>query len=280
MIYMDGLYPHQAAGVQWLLNHPRGMLAWEMGVGKTATLLRAWENSPEHGPALILCPASARENWRREALRFTIDPDMPPRVQVIKYGETPIDPLADIVITNYDKLLNPKACKKLRAREWGALVLDEAHMLKSPGAKRTQLVYGGARGYGSNLQVPLIERASRVWPATGTPMPNNPAELWTHAYYLWPESMVYRDGKPMELWEFELGFCETRQGKYGVDIIGGKNLDELRTRVSGHMHRVKRSEALSLPPLQIDSWPLDAETTSGVGKVADLPDLRHYRRRA
>jgi SNF2 family DNA or RNA helicase len=251
------------------------MLAWEMGVGKTATLLRAWENSPEHGPALVLCLASARENWRREALRFAIDPDFPPRVQVLKNAADVIHPHADIVVTNYDKLLNPMVRKKL-ARNWGALILDEAHYLKSSTAQRTKYVYGQNRKRGSGqipLSVPLINRAARVWPATGTPMPNNPAELWTHAFHLWPESIVYRDGKPMELWEFELGFCETRQGKYGVNITGGKNLAELRQRLDGKMHRLRRSEVLSLPPLRIDTWPLDNETTSGVGKVADLPDL-------
>lgn len=262
--------PHQAAGVPWLLSHPRGMLAWEMGVGKTATLLRAWENSPEHGPALVMCLASARENWRREALRFTIDPDCPPRVQILKAPNDVLHPRSDIVITNYDKLQNPKMRKTLN-RDWGALILDEAHVLKSPDAERTRRVYGD-RQNGWNKQTPLIQRAARVWPATGTPMPNNPAELWTHAHYLWPETLTY-DGRPMDLATFELGFCELRQGKYGMQIVGGRNLAELKERLGPQMHRLKSRDVLSLPPLRIDTWPLDAETTNGVGRHADLPEL-------
>lgn len=266
MLQLDA---HQASGVSWLLEHERGMLAWEMGVGKTAPLVRAWENSRERGPALVLCLASARENWRRECIRFATDCDWPPRVQVLKDKAAPIDPGADIVILNYDKLLIPQFIKRLRAaRRWGALILDEAHVLKTPGAQRTKLVYGG----GHHLQTPLIDHAERVWLATGTPMPNHPAELWTHAWHLWPETLLYQ-GKPMDLATFELGFCQIRQNKYGYQVTGGKNLAELRDRMAPVISRLKRKDVLDLPPLRIDSWPLDAETTSGVGRVPDLPDL-------
>lgn len=240
-----------------------------MGVGKTATLLRAHENSAEHGPALIMCLASARENWRREAIRFAMDPELPPHVQILTEGSTPIDPAADIVITNYDKLLIKDCMKRLRgARRWGTLILDEAHALKTAGANRTKLVYGG----GHHLQTPLINHAERVWLATGTPMPNHPGELWTHGAYLWPECMQY-SGHTMEQWEFELAFCEVRQHKYGFQVTGGKNLGELRERLSGVIHRLKRKDVLTLPPLTIDSWPLSTETTSGIGKVPNLPEL-------
>jgi SNF2 family DNA or RNA helicase len=59
------------------------MLAWEMGVGKTATAARAWELTQESGPLLVICLASARDNWAREIRRFTLDPEWPPIVHVI-----------------------------------------------------------------------------------------------------------------------------------------------------------------------------------------------------
>jgi hypothetical protein len=91
-MHLDGLMEHQAAGVPWLLDNPRGMLAWEMGVGKTATAARAWELTADQGPLLVLCLASARENWRREIQRFAIDPDFPPTVQILFEPPRPIDP--------------------------------------------------------------------------------------------------------------------------------------------------------------------------------------------
>lgn len=271
---LDGLMAHQQDGARWLVDNPRGMLAWEMGVGKSATAVRAWENTAERGPLLVLSQASARENWRREIERFAIDPDFPPLVQVIKSQHDRLAPHVSAVVVNYDKLLNPHVIGQLRGRRWGAIVLDEAHVLKSPGdsCQRTRAVYG-AKKLRPN-QTPLVRLAERVWPLTGTPMPNHPAELWTHAYYLWPESIVYA-GVPMDLATFELGFCQIVAGDYGRKIVGGKNLGELKRRVSPHINRLKRKDVLkNLPPCRVTSWPLDMEITSGV-RYPDLPELRH-----
>jgi SNF2 family DNA or RNA helicase len=121
-MHLDGLMEHQAAGVPWLLDNPRGMLAWEMGVGKTATAARAWELTADQGPLLVLCLASARENWRREIQRFAIDPDFPPTVQILFNKNTPIDPAASVVVTNYDKLQQPQLSNACLRRRWGAIM--------------------------------------------------------------------------------------------------------------------------------------------------------------
>jgi SWI/SNF-related matrix-associated actin-dependent regulator 1 of chromatin subfamily A len=283
---LDGLMDHQKTGARWLVDNPNGMLAWEMGVGKTATAVRAWENTAERGPALILCLASARENWRRETIRFAMDPDLPPRVQVLANPNDPIDPLANVVVTNYEKLLNPKVVRKLRTRgPWGALIADEAHRLKTPDAQITRLVYGSdvARA-GSSKQTPLVRLAHRFWPLTGTPIPNHPGEIWSHARWLWPEAIEYHPGRPMEYWEFEARYCQVKQTPYGAQVVGGQNLAELRLRLNPYVNRLKRLDVLNLPPLRIDTWPLDTETTGGGPvnaanvKIVNelLPKLSHY----
>jgi len=241
------------------------MLAWDMRVGKTATALRAWEESAERGPALVLCPATARENWRREALRFCTEQ---PRVQILDQTNIPIDPAADIVITNYHKLQVPDMRKRLRGNAgrgpWGALILDEAHYLKNCGADRTKVVFGG----GHKGQTPLINLAHRVWELTGTPMPNHPAELWTHCYHLFPEAIQY-NGHTMELWEFELQYCVLQQTEFGMRVVGGKNLSDLRQRLSPFVHRLKACEVFAADMRRVDTWPLDV----GVGKFPNLPEL-------
>lgn len=271
MLDATGLMPHQIVGAQWLIDNPTGMLAWQMRCGKTATALRAWECTPQHGPLLVLCPATGRENWAREAKRFSLDPDLPPNVQVLTNSTTPISSAADIVITNYDKLLNPNVAKRLRGRgRWGAIIADEAKALRNVGAQRTQLVYGGGK---QKNQRPLVELTDRFWPLEGTPMLNHPAELYPHARALWPQAIEYR-GRPMELWEFELQYCQIVQGDYGPKIVGGKNLGELKERLSPHMNRLKLRDVIQdLPPVRVDSWPLDMETTSGVGRYPDAPEL-------
>ena len=72
---LDGkkeLYPFQKQGVKTMLRlNSNVLLADEMGLGKTpqaATYLRYKENSL---PALVICPASLKENWRKEIKTWT-----------------------------------------------------------------------------------------------------------------------------------------------------------------------------------------------------------------
>lgn len=256
---------HQRDGVPWLLERPRAMLAWEMGTGKTISLIRAWEQTRTQGPLLVMCLASARENWRREILAGV---ERPTKVHVVFNGGVAIDPEAEVVVSNYDKLLLHS--NRFRGRRWGTLVLDEAHALKNPLAKRTQFVYGPMRR--KDHAPPLAANADRIWLATGTPMPNHPGELYTHASRLWPERMQY-NGHTMAQWEFEAAFCRIEQTQFGPRIIGARNLGELKERLSPVISVLKRKDVLDLPPLKIVSWPLDCEITSGSGQIPDLPEL-------
>jgi SWI/SNF-related matrix-associated actin-dependent regulator of chromatin subfamily A-like protein 1 len=258
--------------VPWLLERPRALLAWEMGVGKTAPLLRAFECSRERGKALILCLSTARLNWAREIQKFALDRDWPPRVEICS-SHLPPDPAADIFVCNYDKLLNRQVTKRFRAaKRWGALILDEAHKLKNPDAKRTTLVYGRDTGNGHHKQTALTLNAEQVWLATGTPMPNHPGELFSHCKALWPERMLY-NGHVMEQWEFEAAFCEMRQTQFGMAVVGGRNLGELRARLDGVVSVLKRKDVLDLPPLTISTWPLDAENVHGKPVPPEAPGL-------
>ena len=272
---LDGLHPHQAEYVPWLLQRPKALLAWEPGVGKTAALLRAWEVSRERGPALVICLATARENWRREIRKFALDPDWPPRVHTVNtnHASPTVDPKADIVIVNYDKLLNERIANDLGLVRWGVIILDEAHALKTPTAKRTMRFYGNPR---KKSLKPLMQASDRIWLATGTPMPNHPGELYSHCSHLWPEHMQYR-GHVMEQWEFEAAFCQMQMTDYGVTvIIGGRNLGELKARLAPVVSVIKRKEVLDLPPLVIETWALSADTipqTKYAPRTPNVPGL-------
>jgi SWI/SNF-related matrix-associated actin-dependent regulator of chromatin subfamily A-like protein 1 len=267
----SGLLPHQPQGVTFLAERARAMLAWDMRTCKTSTALRAWECTRDEypKPALVLCPASARLNWAREARRFALDPAWPPTVQVLTRTDTPIDPQADLIITNYDKLDNKTMLGKLRSRQWGLLINDEAKYLKNPNAERTKMVLGGGR----KDQPALISSCARVWELEGTPMPNHPGELWTHCRYLFPEAIMYK-GKPMEKWQFELQYCHLRQTDYGMKVVGGKNLHELRDALRPFVQRLKFADVFGPENLpRVDTWPLDLDAFPGMPKIPDLPEL-------
>src|SRR5204863_135342 len=80
-------------------------------------------------PAIVVCPASLKLNWEREAARW-----LPHRTRAIVSGRGTVAPRADLVIVNYEIVADHR--QALAARRPRALVLDESHYCKNPRAKR------------------------------------------------------------------------------------------------------------------------------------------------
>ena len=64
-------YPHQTAGIDWILRHNACALLWGMGTGKTVATLTALDgilhDLLEDGPALVIAPKRVAENtWSKE----------------------------------------------------------------------------------------------------------------------------------------------------------------------------------------------------------------------
>jgi SNF2 family DNA or RNA helicase len=62
--------PYQKEGIDWLREHPCGLLGDDMGLGKGLQALRA---DPRGTPVLVCCPASVKGVWRTEAAKFRPD---------------------------------------------------------------------------------------------------------------------------------------------------------------------------------------------------------------
>jgi SWI/SNF-related matrix-associated actin-dependent regulator 1 of chromatin subfamily A len=156
------LKPFQRAGVSYLLEQRRAFLADEQGLGKTIEALATLEAADAY-PALVVCPASLKLNWLREAERW-----LPHRSTRVLAGNGAGAPLAhaDVTVVNYDVLQARSA--QLCALAPRALVLDESHYCKNAAAKRTQAVQRIAAA---------VPREGLVLALTGTPVVNRPAEL-------------------------------------------------------------------------------------------------------
>ena len=154
------LAPFQWAGVRYLLEARRAFLADEPGLGKTVQALATLE-ADDAFPAVVVCPASLRLVWEREAARW-----LPHRTTTLLTGRGRVPPAADITILSYEAVAGQRE-HLLRRRPRG-LVLDESHYCKNPRAKRTQAV--------RRLAHSLPRDALRL-ALTGTPVTNGAAEV-------------------------------------------------------------------------------------------------------
>jgi len=258
---MPELYGYQHTGVAFLTNHPRAYLTDEMGLGKTAQALRSLESLNAY-PALIVCRAAAKLNWRRECRLW-----VPGRsVQIISSS----DPIggADITVLNYDILMRHFPGIAIRRAHWQAVVFDEAQALKNRAAKRTR---GAAR---------MAAFFPRVWMLTGTPVLNRPAELVAPLEILGLLGSVFGG-----YWPFLRRYCNPTQHRFfgwdprqrrGVtrfywDTTGCTNIEELHDLLVARvmLGRTKAEVMPELPERRNVELPLEC---------ADLTEYREAER--
>jgi hypothetical protein len=154
------LAPFQWAGVRYVLDARRAFVADEQGLGKTVEALAALEADGAY-PAIVVCPASMKLGWQREAEKW-----LPHRSVAVIEGRSAVPPTGEITILNYELVAaHREALARTRPR---ALVVDESHYCKNPRAKRTQAVRRLAGAVTSDgLRLAL----------TGTPVLNHADEL-------------------------------------------------------------------------------------------------------
>lgn len=229
------LMPHQEAAVTWLSRHPRSGLFDDPGLGKTASVIMAHENLRLHR-MLVVCPSVVVENWKREVEQWTGR-----SVQILRAGKDRPRIDAETVIMSHALLLNPGLCRELVG--FDSVVLDEAHLLRNPNAKRTAAFYLGAGA--------VCRRPAYCWLLTGTPMANNPVDVWTALAGVAPGRLRTDAGKLLTYGQFRDRFCITRPTGFGskVQVIGVQNVDELRKRLAGFYLR-RGKDTLDLPPVR------------------------------
>ena len=236
------LWAHQRAVIP-ALTQGHYLLLWEPGVGKTAALIRA--GATVGGRQLwvthaVLIPQTLNDiaAWRPGV-----------RVQRITSGKSIVDPDADIVIVSYDLMRRVEIWKQLYKLYWESMVCDEGHALGHGAAARTRAFYG-ATVYSKGA---LYTRCRRVWIATGTPVLNSPDELHPHLSRLFPNLIQGFVQKAL----FLERYCVTVQKTFGPVIVGARNTDELRGILSKCASRVKLSDVTDLPPLTVDTLPVE-----------------------
>lgn len=225
--------PYQRAGVAFALQRRDVLIADAMRLGKTIQAIGVANATPGLKNMLVVCPATAKVNWQRELVKWSVH-DLP--IGIVEKGTNPECP---ITIINYDILERHK--EWLYARVWDIAVFDEAHYLKNSNSKRTQVVFG-------NSDVPRERRSAIVANKrlflTGTPLYTRPIDLWTLCKACDP------DGVGKNWWNFVTRYCAVDPNIRPIDVTGASNLEELqyKMRSSFMIRREKTDVAEEIPP--------------------------------
>jgi SWI/SNF-related matrix-associated actin-dependent regulator 1 of chromatin subfamily A len=170
--------PYQRAGIAYGLKRESVLIADEMGLGKTIQALGIANADPSVDSILILCPASLRINWAREASKWLVRDFGAPFI--VTSGKDEIPAGARLVICNYDLVWRKGILPQLMGRDFSMLVADEVHLCKNArGAKRAKALLGEYDKKARAFIPGLVSKARRKVFLTGTPLPNGKAdEAW------------------------------------------------------------------------------------------------------
>ncbi len=255
------LYPHQAAGVQFLAQRGRAILADDMGLGKTRQAIVALNEATPAGTVLVICPASLKLNWARE-IRL-VDADAAVEVIGVPGHEAAN---ARWVVVNYDMLA--RHGERLRAIPWAGVIIDEAHFIKNASQRTSQVlkiigVVDAKSDAKSDGKRDAPAGPGMVFLLTGTPMPNRPRDLF---------NLLRAVGHPStrSFLSFARQYCGAYRNDYGWVTDGASNIAELNLLLKEVMLRRKKDDVLDLPP-KIRSWvPVQIDAVSALKAYRDF----------
>lgn len=262
-----------------MLEYQHALLWADPGTGKTITTLEA---AREGGieKLVVIAPKLALSMWSEEIQKH-LGPHK--RVVVLRTGGKPPRSWgvmsADAIVTTYG--LAGKHGQMLRAYAAqaptaAALVLDEAHYLKTVTAKRTISIYGtGATG----TQLGIASAFSDVWSLTGTPITRYPDDLYAQLRYARAGVLAHYGVGTYQ--KFVDKFCTVNvrriNGRRITTVAGAKNTELLKRLLDDCfvIRRTLTDVVDDLPKLLSRIVDID---TSGKLPGVDISDLRAVER--
>lgn len=238
------LMPFQREGVEFLVSkNGRAIIGDEMGLGKTIQALAYIHANPDKLPALVICPASLKLNWAREAQ--VACPTLSTHIISGKRSERL--PKANIYVINYD--IVAARLGDLMSTGIKTMVLDEFHYLKNKKAKRTKAIVGTSK------KAPGLSYIDNIIGLSGTPILNRPVEIYPVAKMLAPADIP-------PFMTFAYRYCNARHNGFGWDFNGASNTEELHNLLTSTiMIRRTKSEVLTdLPDKTRTVLPMEMES--------------------
>lgn len=256
---MDQLEQYQLEGAAFLAARNRASIFDEPGLGKTAQAIRALElvqvgrSRDEVFRTLIVCPAGVRQVWPYQAQLWGRT-----NAKVVK-AATVFDLVAwqrgriDVLVVSFEQATG--WVDDITSDFFGCLIVDESHYLKNPEAKRTKAL------------LRIAAMAEFAWNLTGTPMKNDPADLWVPLHMAGAIDLSFT--------AFQKRYFKQRVGTFSVsNTVRKETLDELREILAGmSVMRTFDDVGYQLPAIRLDTLPVDGEREDIVSYLRQFPGL-------
>lgn len=247
-------FSHQIDGVNYGLKYNRFLLGDEQGLGKTMQAINIAcikKEQKHYKHCLIICGVNGLKwNWKSEVEKHSNEEGYILGTRYDKKGREKIGTMTDrledlrvntknefinpnmnnsyFIITNIETLRNEKIINELKAlcdmNVIEMLVLDEGHKCKDPSSIQ-----------GKHL---LKLQADSMITMTGTPLMNNPLDLYIHLKWLGYEKHSF--------YSFKQHYC-IMGGYGGYQVVGYRHLDQLKEQFDDIMLRRLKKEVLDLP---------------------------------
>jgi SNF2 family DNA or RNA helicase len=261
--YRQKPYEHQTVGIEKILECPYLFIADEMGAGKTFQVINGAQELASRGlidTVVIICPAAVRSVW--------FDPELGELAKwlwisgdnhnITLFHSKIVNWKWDLkspktirwVITNYDYIRNKDHRKKLAqyCSKKTLLVGDESSALKNWRAAQTKAFEE------------LRSDCGRVILLNGTPIDNNPGDLYSQAHILNPSILGCKT-----FFHFRARYAKMG-GWQGRQIIGWHSLEDLQERMRPYVLRRLKKDCLDLPE-KIPAVTIQVPLTSATWKI-------------
>ena len=257
------LFPFQKDGVKQMLSMSSNiLLADEMGLGKTpqaSKFLKLKENSL---PALVVCPASLKQNWQNEIKKWAGLNSYILNGKTPEYFSEEFIEKYPVFIINYDILGNENKAEKeaellrrKKAKEAGipfrkktvpvygwcdelskipfkTIIADEVQYIAEPETIRARAVN----------QICSAHKRSKKLFISGTPYETRTSQFFTCLHILDPIQFSNR-------YKFLMRYCNPIKTYFGWKFDGLSNAEELHSMISKFMiRRLKKDVLKELPP--------------------------------
>lgn len=237
------LFPYQGEAFDMFMDRGSLLLALDTGLGKTATAIAIAEDLLERRlvrSVLVVVPSNLKYQWAKSIAKFTDIPtrdvkvkrklisipteeycaviDGDPAKRAKSYATAAIN-RPEYIIVGYDTLVSDHD-EYLANLGYSFVILDEASMIKTPAAERSQAVkeYTGRTPYRLAL--------------TATPIENAPEDVYS--IMQWVDRTVL--GR-FDLFDKAYIIRDSSDG-----VLGYRNLNVLWEKLSGAMFRRKRTD--------------------------------------